>query len=171
MSFRGDATFSNTKCRSSEGTSLYNAGTMTFYGKARFDDITASGNGGAVRNHLGSMTFRSDAQFNNNDASQFGGGIAVEGGDVTFQKAVTFSGNTAYSGGAFAVLFGTYFERGGVVIDSGFGSLTFEEPSQVRFEGNTATKIEGDDSCTVGEVEEEATLIGFLGDDVCVAAT
>ncbi|CAN0332953.1 unnamed protein product, partial [Laminaria digitata] len=106
------------------------------------------------------------------DAGDLGGGIAVEGGDVTFQKGVTFSGNTADSGGAFAVLFGEYFLRGGVIVDSGFGSLTFEKPSKVSFEGNTAdTTYEGDDNCTVGEIEEGATLIGFPGDDVCVAAT
>ena len=28
-----------------------------------------------------------------------------------------------------------------------------------------------DNNCTVGEVEEGSTLIGFPGDDVCVSAT
>ena len=31
--------------------------------------------------------------------------------------------------------------------------------------------LQTDDNCTVGEVEEGATLIGFPNDDVCVSAT
>lgn len=30
---------------------------------------------------------------------------------------------------------------------------------------------QNENQCTVGEIEEGATLIGFPGDDVCVAAT
>ncbi|CAM9448620.1 unnamed protein product [Laminaria digitata] len=173
MSFRGDATFSNTRCTNAEGTPVFNTGIMTFYGKARFNDNTGRGNGGAVLNRLGSMTFRRAVQFNNNACGDYGGGIAVEGGDVTFKKAVKFSGNTADSGGAFAVLSGQIFGSGDVV-DSGFGSLTFEKPSVVRFEDNTvdtSNEFVDDDNCTVGEVMEGTTLIGFPSDDVCVAAT
>eukprot|EP00904_Undaria_pinnatifida_P010734 jgi/Undpi1/6791/HiC_scaffold_21.g09268.m2 len=162
MSFRGDATFSNTNCRSAEGVSLYNTGTMTFYGKAGFSDNTSRGNGGAVLNAGGSMTFRRAVQFNDNDAGDFGGGIALEGGDVTFKKGVKFSGNVADSGAAFAVL----------SKDSDVGTLTFEKPSAVSFEDNTVDDVDdNDDNCTVGEVEEGNILIGYPDDDVCVAAT
>eukprot|EP00904_Undaria_pinnatifida_P006338 jgi/Undpi1/2834/HiC_scaffold_14.g06211.m1 len=170
MSFRGDATFSNTNCRNAEGVSLYNTGSMTFYGKARFNDNSSRGNGGAVLNRVGSMTFRRAVQFNGNAAGDFGGGIALEGGDVTFKKAVKFSGNSADSGGAFAVLSGEIFTNG-EEIDSGFGTLTFEKPSVVRVEDNTVETGDDDGNCTVGEVEEGSTLIGFPDDDVCVAAT
>eukprot|EP00904_Undaria_pinnatifida_P008917 jgi/Undpi1/5155/HiC_scaffold_19.g08506.m1 len=171
ISFRGDATFSGTKCQSAEATSLYNNGVMTFYGKARFDDNTSGTNGGAVLNQLGTLTFRRAVQFNGNDAEYEGGGIAVDGGDVTFRKGVTFDGNNADSGGAFAVLFGEFW-KSGTVTDSGFGTLTFEKPSKVRFSDNSAVDIEStdDDNCTVGEVEEGGTLIGYPDDDVCVAA-
>eukprot|EP00904_Undaria_pinnatifida_P010733 jgi/Undpi1/6790/HiC_scaffold_21.g09267.m1 len=163
MSFRGDATFSNTNCRSAEGVSLYNTGTMTFYGKAGFSDNTSWGNGGAVLNSGGSMTFRRAVQFNDNDAGDFGGGIALEGGDVTFKKGVKFSGNVADSGAAFAVL-----SNGNLDV----GTLTFEKPSAVSFEDNTVDDVDdNDDNCTVGEVEEGSILIGYPDDDVCVAAT
>eukprot|EP00904_Undaria_pinnatifida_P010736 jgi/Undpi1/6793/HiC_scaffold_21.g09269.m1 len=163
MSFRGDATFSNTNCWKAEGVSLYNTGTMNFYGKAGFSDNTSRGNGGAVLNSGGSMTFRRAVQFNDNDAGDFGGGIALEGGDVTFKKGVKFSGNVADSGAAFAVL-----SNG----DSDVGTLTFKKPSAVSFEGNTVDVVDdNDDNCTVGEVEEGSILIGYPDDDVCVAAT
>lgn len=36
---------------------------------------------------------------------------------------------------------------------------------------STLVPVQGENDCTVGEVVEGATLIGFPGDDVCVAAT
>ena len=35
----------------------------------------------------------------------------------------------------------------------------------------SSVPVQNDNDCTVGEVEEGTTLIGFPGDDVCVKAT
>ena len=43
--------------------------------------------------------------------------------------------------------------------------------SLVRHKPMPLAPAQNDNDCTVGEVEEGTTLIGFPGDDVCVEAT
>ena len=43
--------------------------------------------------------------------------------------------------------------------------------SLVRHKPMPLDPAQDDNDCTVGEVEEGATLIGFPGDDICVRAT
>ncbi|CAN0327217.1 unnamed protein product [Ectocarpus sp. 6 AP-2014] len=162
---RGDAVFQNHNCPGVALWQLY--GTTKFYGKAYFNnnsrdkttfDYNMDGNlGGAVVVSGGTMTFNGAVQFNDNSAEAFGGGIGIEDGDVIFKKWTTFDGNSADNGAAFAMTGGT---------------LTFQEPKVVtRFTNNDVYEDEYpvEESCTVGFVADEALVIGFPGDDICVA--
>eukprot|EP00904_Undaria_pinnatifida_P009443 jgi/Undpi1/5629/HiC_scaffold_2.g00904.m1 len=169
--FRDDAVFSNHGC--DEGSAVYNGGKMTFYGKAYFNDnISYSDWGGGVRNINGALLFKGAAQFNRNEA-EYGGGIAVTGGDVTFKKAVKFDTNGAdYSGGAFAVTYGGLYGTPNPTI--GPGTLTFN-PEVFRASDNYIVDNQYNNDpvtgCTLGYVDDDATLIGLDFDDVCVEDT
>lgn len=153
--FRGEATFRNTNCR--EAGAVANEGDMTFEGKAYFNENeNRRSDGGGVINRRGTIVFNEAVQFNNNTAGFIGGGIVVSGGEVVFSKAVTFDGNTAESGSAFAI--------------SDDGSLTFKKPDQVISRNAGLDEFSDEFSCTFGLVLDEATLIGFTGDDVCIPA-
>ncbi|CAM9113362.1 unnamed protein product [Ectocarpus sp. 8 AP-2014] len=166
---RGDAVFQNHNCPGVALWQLYGTTKFSrrFYGKAYFNnnsrdktmfDYNMDGNlGGAVVVSGGTMTFNGAVQFNDNSAEAFGGGIGIEDGDVIFKKWTTFDGNSADNGAAFAMTGGT---------------LTFQEPKVVtRFANNDVYEDEYpvEESCTVGFVADEALVIGFPGDDICVA--
>eukprot|EP00903_Cladosiphon_okamuranus_P022816 g21008.t1 len=145
VSFHGDTTFSDHKCK--EAAALSNYGTMRFYGKAIFNDNSNeplgfdSQNGGGLQNRDGELIFKGDVEFKRNSAL-FGGGMGVIGGEVEFREAVSFTDNEGTYGGGFASL------------DEGV--VTFAQPDLVTASGNNAVS-----ECSLGYVADGGVLVTF----------